>query len=187
VARKEFVKITEEMLDGHLNMEDVSGVLSDSVNKIIEETLHELRLDLNFAIKDCESPIEQIMALKMYKFLNSWSARRIEFEDKLDIIGVINQNPIRAEGNDYRVDFMVGIWDTVAQQGTNFVIECDGHDFHEKTKEQAQRDKQRDRDLATAGFVVMHFTGSEVFNDNNIASDLFQKIRTIVLKKRSGR
>jgi very-short-patch-repair endonuclease len=45
------------------------------------------------------------------------------------------------------------------------VVECDGHDFHEKTKFQAKRDKKRDRDLLAAGLPVMRFTGSEIWND----------------------
>jgi very-short-patch-repair endonuclease len=44
-------------------------------------------------------------------------------------------------------------------------VEIDGHDFHEKTKEQASRDKERDRVLQTAGYIVLRFTGSEVYRD----------------------
>lgn len=44
-------------------------------------------------------------------------------------------------------------------------IECDGHDFHEKTKEQAEADKRRDRDLQSIGWVIARFTGSEIFRD----------------------
>ncbi len=46
-----------------------------------------------------------------------------------------------------------------------FAIECDGHDFHEKTKEQARRDKSRDRHLLKSGVHVVHFTGSEIWHD----------------------
>jgi very-short-patch-repair endonuclease len=45
------------------------------------------------------------------------------------------------------------------------VVECDGHQFHEKTKEQVSRDKKRDRDLQTAGYKVFRFSGSEISND----------------------
>jgi hypothetical protein len=45
-----------------------------------------------------------------------------------------------------------------------FVIECDGHAFHERTKKQAARDKARDRLLATSRLHVLRFTGSEIFN-----------------------
>lgn len=44
-------------------------------------------------------------------------------------------------------------------------VECDGHDFHEKTREQAEADKRRDRDLQSIGWIVARFTGSEIFRD----------------------
>jgi hypothetical protein len=45
------------------------------------------------------------------------------------------------------------------------VIECDGHDFHERTKEQAAHDKRRDRHMQGLGLKVLRFTGSEVWAD----------------------
>lgn len=45
------------------------------------------------------------------------------------------------------------------------IIECDGHNYHERTKEQARCDKSRDRRLARLGFTVFRYTGSELFND----------------------
>ena len=59
----------------------------------------------------------------------------------------------------YRADFLVY---SDSGKGDKIVIECDGHDFHEKTKEQAQRDKKRDRDMQIAGYKVYRFTGSEI-------------------------
>ena len=47
----------------------------------------------------------------------------------------------------------------------DLIIECDGHDFHEKTKQQATRDKRRDRILQSLGYKVFRFTGSEIYND----------------------
>lgn len=60
-------------------------------------------------------------------------------------------------------------------------VEIDGHEFHERTKEQAARDKFRDRKLVRDGFRVVRFTGSEVFANVGscwtellgIAEDLF--------------
>lgn len=60
----------------------------------------------------------------------------------------------------YRVDFLVHCPDAIA---AGLVVECDGHDFHEKTKEQAARDKARDRFLTQMGFRILRFTGSEVW------------------------
>lgn len=45
------------------------------------------------------------------------------------------------------------------------IIECDGHDFHEKTKEQARKDRMKDRTLEERGLHVIRFTGSEITTD----------------------
>lgn len=42
-------------------------------------------------------------------------------------------------------------------------VECDGHDFHEKTKAQAGHDKKRDRYFTAQGFKILRFTGSEIY------------------------
>lgn len=66
----------------------------------------------------------------------------------------------------YTADFIVvyhPIHDLVPQK--KIVIECDGHDFHEKTKQQAAKDKERDRFFAKEGYTVLRYTGSEIFND----------------------
>ena len=45
---------------------------------------------------------------------------------------------------------------------TRVVVECDGHEFHERTKEQAAHDRQRDRYMQCEGWLVLRFTGSEI-------------------------
>jgi very-short-patch-repair endonuclease len=45
------------------------------------------------------------------------------------------------------------------------VVECDGHDFHERSKEQAKKDRRRDRWMQSEGWLVLRFTGSELWND----------------------
>ncbi len=44
-------------------------------------------------------------------------------------------------------------------------IEADGHDFHERTKDQAAHDRRRDRVLQSAGWIVLRFTGAEIWRD----------------------
>lgn len=70
----------------------------------------------------------------------------------------------------YRVDFMV-IHAANLSGCAGIVVECDGHDFHEKTKEQAVRDKARDRDLQERGYQVFRFTGSEIWSDPIACAD----------------
>jgi very-short-patch-repair endonuclease len=45
------------------------------------------------------------------------------------------------------------------------VIECDGHDFHERTKQQAAHDRSRDRYMQSKGLLVLRYTGSEIHAD----------------------
>lgn len=85
----------------------------------------------------------------------------------------------QASIGDYRVDFLIDRVDElpepvegkpakewpVKRYTSQLIVECDGHDFHEKTKEQAKRDKKRDRELQKCGYAVFHFTGSEIWND----------------------
>jgi very-short-patch-repair endonuclease len=69
----------------------------------------------------------------------------------------------RTIGESYRADFVI----SYLFFGNLFssVIECDGHAFHEKTKAQAARDRQRDRDIQRLGYKVFRFTGSEINAD----------------------
>jgi hypothetical protein len=46
-----------------------------------------------------------------------------------------------------------------------FAIEADGHAYHERTKEQAAHDRRRDRVLQEHGWMVLRFTGSEIWAD----------------------
>lgn len=61
----------------------------------------------------------------------------------------------------YRIDF--GGIARGAISKTRVAIECDRHDFHEKTKAQAAHDKARDRALTAEGIRVVRFTGSEIW------------------------
>lgn len=64
----------------------------------------------------------------------------------------------------YRVDFVLG-WLGKTERHECLAVELDGHDWHEKTKQQAARDKARDRFLSAEFGKVVHFTGSEFFRD----------------------
>jgi hypothetical protein len=45
------------------------------------------------------------------------------------------------------------------------VIECDGHEYHEKTKDQITKNNIRDRRLKCEGYNVFRFSGSELYNN----------------------
>nr|WP_253817543.1 DUF559 domain-containing protein [Vibrio coralliilyticus] len=70
---------------------------------------------------------------------------------------------------DYELDFFLYL-DTLNHKvgGKYFsypfsiCIECDGHEFHERTPEQAKKDKSKDRVLKEKGIDVIRFTGTEI-------------------------
>lgn len=65
------------------------------------------------------------------------------------------------EWGGYRIDF----WIRHRHCPSPIFIECDGHDFHERTKEQAERDRAKDRAIQAAGIPILRFTGREIWRD----------------------
>lgn len=63
---------------------------------------------------------------------------------------------------DWPADFVLSCPSISAKK---IIIECDGHDFHERTKEQASRDRSRDRAAQGAGHMMLRYTGSEIYRD----------------------
>jgi very-short-patch-repair endonuclease len=62
----------------------------------------------------------------------------------------------------YTADFTVSLYNPYVCDCCS-VIEVDGHEWHERTKDQAIHDKKRDRYLVSMNYAVMRFTGTEVF------------------------
>ena len=62
----------------------------------------------------------------------------------------------------YEPDFIIQI---AEDHILNFAIEIDGFDYHDKTKEQAARDKQRDRYFISNGYIPIRFAGTEVYRN----------------------
>jgi very-short-patch-repair endonuclease len=115
-------------------------------------------------IEKCESPIEQLLSLYLMPLLSKLEHYMLLYDVK-DCINFIygEQEEIEVNGHTYRVDFFVicGVND----RNFKLVVECDGHEFHEKTKEQVARDKQRDRELTMSGFHLLRYAGSEIWKD----------------------
>ena len=82
-----------------------------------------------------------------------------------EVLYVTPQKEIRK----YRLDFEMAM--LVGAEMHKLAVECDGHEFHERTKDQAARDRLRDRDLQRDGYTVFRFTGSEIFKDPIVCAD----------------
>lgn len=127
-------------------------------------------------IKQCESPVERMFFLALQHTTNLY------YGDFMSYVEL--QREIEVKKSKYRVDFLVGVGHPHYQKGVEFVIEVDGHDYHEKTKSQAARDKKRDRDLSNEVDGIIRFTGSEVYNDPlGVAEETMSIISKNVWKK----
>jgi len=148
----------------------------------------EMFSDIDGTIVECQSIIEQVMFIAL-------SVAAMEVADNVIFVvrgreyfgedkgaTIIKIEP-QAEMGDYRVDFLLTYKNVVPDfdnptklpdgreiPGSKYeikemIIECDGHDFHDRTKEQARKDRQRDRMLQSIGYPVSRYTGSEIWAD----------------------
>jgi len=71
----------------------------------------------------------------------------------------------------YRVDFLLTLRDIedgpegIMVHSKQLALEADGAEFHDRTPEQAIRDRKRDRQLQAQGLGVFRFAGGEVWRD----------------------
>lgn len=127
------------------------------------------RFRASWAVR-CESPIEEMMASALiYSQAFEGSTGEEHFlccdyswpYDPAPFGGTFFYS--QAAVGPYRVDFLIR---AASDDAVKFVVvECDGHDFHERTKEQAARDRSRDRWMAERDITVLRFTGSEIHKD----------------------
>lgn len=130
-----------------------------------------------------ESPIEMLLQHALYCHLRYaeqewnwrlWYAGRDNLDEVKSREGfrdtIILQRQVQIP--DWRVDFMVHAyadWHREPSGGVEgwrrLIVECDGHNFHERTKEQAAKDRSRDRWAQANGYEVFRFTGSEIWRD----------------------
>lgn len=145
--------------------------------EFVERALCDYRDKIAFLSARCESPIERVLLAALLveipegvSFYESRS-HTLPFESVLygadsnavEWVGAIYP---QVSMGPYRVDFYLECFDRhTGRRWFATAIECDGHDFHEKTKEQARRDKQRDRWFQTRGIGVLRFAGSEIWRD----------------------
>lgn len=144
-------KVEAEEIEAH-----ISGPIRSALYTFIS-------LMEDYLTSKCESPIEQMMAIALYSYATSMSSYMV--------VSIKPQEKIDCSGKIFRVDFLLEVFRVIRFKNANkvininIVVECDGHDYHERTKEQAQRDKERDRILQAHRYYVLRFTGSEIYKD----------------------
>lgn len=97
-------------------------------------------------LKKCDSPIERVLFQAIYESLSESC-----------YIGV--QEPVL--GGMFIADIII----RTSDKKVKLIIECDGYEFHKKTKEQVIRDNRRDRACQIEGYKVFRYSGSEIYED----------------------
>lgn len=144
------------------------------------ESLESIAINYHILMENCQSPIERIMGAILLFLSDGYSDLIFqegigEGECKIFSTYFTSQYDVLK----YRADFLIRIY--VKGEFIDIAIECDGHDFHERTKEQASKDKKRDRDFAKAGIIVLRFTGSDIFSRLDECAD---EIRSFICDKK---
>lgn len=98
--------------------------------------------------------IEQQFADALCEYYEVDDFNTLDAKNIGDFVKVYSQYPVGI----YIVDFVF----TTFLDEIKFVVEIDGQESH-KTKEQRFRDYQRERFLQAEGFIIIRFTGSEIF------------------------
>lgn len=112
-----------------------------------------------------KSPIEQIFitAFDFYcRFENKkriylFPQKEVVFKDKKYFLD------FEFEADDY-LSYLV-FENKIKNKNFKLAIECDGYEFHQKTKEQVQYDNEREYDLKMAGYEVLRFSGTQIYNN----------------------
>jgi very-short-patch-repair endonuclease len=110
-----------------------------------------------------ESPIEAVF-LMWFEFLFLYAG---QLRDHAFVARA--QHTVTVDGERFRPDFVIVPGDPLmAALGEavgcemKIAVELDGHDFHERTKEQVAYRNRRDRVLQRHGWTVLHISGSEL-------------------------
>lgn len=146
--------------------------------------IEEIRAGWKQVAEHCKSPIEQQLLAAMIWMDTSYGMQDAPMEifaggfdrypgDEF----IVAHYPIGQFEVDFAV-FVKGFWSNPLM----LAVECDGHDYHRKTKGQARYDYKRDRWLMSMGWQIMRFTGSEIWRDpvacaeevGNFISDFFE-------------
>jgi hypothetical protein len=124
----------------------------------LEKLDEEVQL-LKLLIGGCESPLEQLLLIELSEVFHaspSGGSEDLHLRGCIAFpeidrysVAIRQQHAMSIKAKDYRADFLITVedwnWERGQFQLSKLVVEVDGHDFHERTKEQAQRDKSRDR------------------------------------------
>lgn len=112
-----------------------------------------------------KSPIEQIFITAFEFYCRLENKKRIFLFPQKEVIYNNKKYYIdfEFEADDYLTSLIFE--DKLKNKNFKLAIECDGYEFHQKTKEQVQHDNEREYNLKMAGYEVLRFSGIQIYNN----------------------
>ena len=180
-----FSKSLESAVD---MLEEVQQLEMHTTNFILANSYLSLYEKLNAASSFTKSPIEKAL-LHALIIRGIDKAQRVNVSNGLEKIpykfgeitycnklSIVSQYQV---GN-YKVDFFI-LYEDIFHQSIaesnrfplsifkipSLIVECDGHDFHERTKQQISNDKKREREIQKlkSEIPIFRFSGSDIWKD----------------------
>lgn len=159
--------------------------------RLEEEAVERTRANLQFVRDNGEgdTPIEKLFFAALvvvsewgHRVHNNVSFGPLEKRGSLYETEVVHGDPLtwiyvspQVQLPDWRVDFLISVVEPNGSRESptwhELIVECDGHDFHERTKLQAAKDRSRDRSAQLGGRIILRFTGSELWRDPVACAD----------------
>lgn len=165
----DLASVFEFLPASHLDWSDRCAL----VLRVAGAAAEEAALDLSVILSWCESGAEERLAAALWGYFVRDSVVKAKTAGDFLTRGRPGspwtlEFEFQRRVDEYRCDFVLrlshrSLGGEAVKSSREFVVEVDGHDFHEKTKAQAAKDKRRDRKLTALGYAVLRFTGSEVF------------------------
>lgn len=141
------------------------------VNSVVESwhsltTDHEVGCFEDWCLSEnITSPIEMAFFTAIHLMLeqSGLGHHNTMVDGKLEMFGTIVSPQFKIDK--YRADFLVSYRKDPEFVTKKVVVECDGHNFHDRSEPERRAEKQRDRFFQKNGYRVFHFTGSEIIKN----------------------
>lgn len=158
--------ITRGLLDCSNKSSEI--VIEQLLSNVSETILKKINFLFDLKVY-CQSPIEEIMFAALVM-------KSIDFEKDHVYYKICPIPQYQTEVDNYVSDFSVELLNYLTGKPiTSVLVECDGHNYHEVTKQQVTKRNERDLNLKKAGYDILHFSGSQIYNEPmKCAEDIFE-------------
>jgi hypothetical protein len=187
----DFLGSLDAVVDGYLTerKDEMDDLCILALRALVHQKIESAFREIEQSWGTCESPIEValLFTLPIVARELGWAVilrcNRQTDGDRDDFSPDILTIESQAQLGEHRVDFLLSFRTSgpdfdrpvkgtdgevipgVKEVERKMIIECDGHDYHERTKDQAKKDRSRDRFLQSLGYLVFRYTGSEIWQD----------------------